>query len=183
MKSYTPKEKGFILVLSLFLSTIVLTITLGMMNILYKQLILSSTGRESQIAFYAADIGLECAFYWDFYAPGSNGSIFSASSSARSSSTFVAPCASQDIIDGVGLNGFSIAPNTPAPMSCTTLGTDEICEFNIVNIDNKACSKVTVTKKSIPTAQGHTTFLESKGRNRCSSSDLRAVERAIEFRY
>jgi hypothetical protein len=182
MKLHSHRKKGFVLVLSLFLSTIVLTITLGMMNVLYKQLILSSTGRESQIAFYAADIGLECAFYWDFYAPGSNDSIFWASSSARASTTFVAPCASQDIIDGTGLNGFSVAPYGLA-MSCTVAGTDETCVFNIVNIDNKACSKVTVTKKAIPTAQGYTTFLESRGRNRCSATDTRAVERAIEFRY
>lgn len=183
MKTTKKTNTGFVLVLSLFLSTIVLTITLDMMNILYKQLILSSTGRESQIAFYAADIGLECAFYWDFYAPGSNDSIFWASSSARASTTFVAPCASQDIIDGVGLNGFSVAPYGPITMSCSTSGTDETCVFNIVNIDNKGCSKVTVTKKAIPTAQGYTTFLESRGRNRCSTTDPRAVERAIEFRY
>src|SRR5690606_31977989 len=31
----------------------------------YKQIVLSSTARQSQYAFYAADSAMECALYWD----------------------------------------------------------------------------------------------------------------------
>lgn len=34
-------------------------------NIALRELALSSAGRESQFAFYAADTGAECALYWD----------------------------------------------------------------------------------------------------------------------
>jgi hypothetical protein len=36
-----------------------------MFNLVQKQVLLSSLGRDSQFAFYAADTAAECALYWD----------------------------------------------------------------------------------------------------------------------
>jgi len=44
----------------------VLSIGLAIFNITIKELALSSSSRESQFAFYAADTGIECALFWDF---------------------------------------------------------------------------------------------------------------------
>lgn len=59
-------NKGFVLLLSLIVLSVVLTASLGVFNILIKGLELSGTTRESQLAFYAADGGVECALYIDF---------------------------------------------------------------------------------------------------------------------
>ena len=41
-----------------------------------KELKLSGLGRESQIAFYAADAGIECFFYWEIKHPDLADSAF-----------------------------------------------------------------------------------------------------------
>ena len=58
-------QNGFVLAFSLLISSIVLALALGIFNILLKQIVLTSTAAESQVAFYAADAGAECALYWD----------------------------------------------------------------------------------------------------------------------
>ena len=47
------------------ISSLLLSIGISIYNITLKELILSSYGRNSQFAFYAADTGLECALYWN----------------------------------------------------------------------------------------------------------------------
>jgi hypothetical protein len=59
------KQAGFTLFVALIVSSLLLSIGLSLSNIILKQLIFSGSGRESQIAFYAADSGAECALYWD----------------------------------------------------------------------------------------------------------------------
>lgn len=59
------KKQGFLLILSLIIISIVLSIGLGVFFIVIRELQLASAGRDSQIAFHAADSGIECARYWD----------------------------------------------------------------------------------------------------------------------
>lgn len=47
--------------------SVVLAVGLGLMGITYRQLVLSSTARESRLAHYIADAALDCANYWDQY--------------------------------------------------------------------------------------------------------------------
>lgn len=47
-------------------ASLLLLLSAAMFNIVRKEIILSSTSRDSQFAFYAADAGAECALYWDF---------------------------------------------------------------------------------------------------------------------
>jgi len=63
--SKKQQERGITLLLAVLLSSILIAIGLAIFNITIKELILSSIGRESQFAFYAADTGTECALYWD----------------------------------------------------------------------------------------------------------------------
>ena len=70
------KTKGVTLLLAVFISTMALTLGIGVFTLVYGQLRLSGTTKESFKAFYAADSGVECALYWDFTqnafsAPGS----------------------------------------------------------------------------------------------------------------
>jgi len=58
-------SEGFTLLLALIVANIVLVISLGVYNIIIREIELSGLGRESQIAFYASDSGTECVLYWD----------------------------------------------------------------------------------------------------------------------
>ena len=44
--------------------SIILSLAIGIANIGYKQSILSAIAKDSQIAFYAADAGMECALLY-----------------------------------------------------------------------------------------------------------------------
>lgn len=61
-----PRQRGFTLLLAALVSSVVLAVGAAIFSIAQKQLMLSSTGRDSQFAFYAADTIAECALYWDF---------------------------------------------------------------------------------------------------------------------
>lgn len=47
--------------------SIILALGLGIADTTYKQTILSSLARDSQLAFYQADSGVECGLYYDLY--------------------------------------------------------------------------------------------------------------------
>jgi hypothetical protein len=55
---------------------LLLSLGLAIFNIIIKELIISSTIRDSQIAFSAADAGAECALYWDLEHPGLDNGAF-----------------------------------------------------------------------------------------------------------
>ncbi len=58
-------QRGFTLLLAALIASIVLSLGSSIFMIAKKQITLSSLGRDSQFAFYAADTGAECALYWD----------------------------------------------------------------------------------------------------------------------
>lgn len=62
----THNKKGFALLLSLIISTVVLAIGLSILEISINQINLSSTSRESELAFQAAHAGVDCMWYWRF---------------------------------------------------------------------------------------------------------------------
>src|SRR3989338_4185708 len=63
--STVNSQKGFTLLLAALVSSIVLALGTSIFKLAQKELTLSSIGRDSQFAFYAADTGAECALYWD----------------------------------------------------------------------------------------------------------------------
>lgn len=65
MKFFNGKNRGFTLLLAALIASTVLSLGSSIFLIAQKQLLLSSAGRDSQFAFYAADAGAECALYWD----------------------------------------------------------------------------------------------------------------------
>lgn len=64
-KNTLQKNKGFVILFSMLISSLILLITAGIFNVVQKDVVLSSYARESQRAFYAADSALECALYSD----------------------------------------------------------------------------------------------------------------------
>lgn len=75
------KQKGFTLFIAMVVTGTLLIVASGIINLAVKQAFISSSARESQHAFYAADSGMECAIYWDV----KNASGYSAFSTSTSS--------------------------------------------------------------------------------------------------
>ncbi|MBI5798522.1 MAG: hypothetical protein HZB10_01145 [Candidatus Yonathbacteria bacterium] len=64
-------SRGAALLIALMISSVVLAVGAGVYNRTYKALIISSFWKQAQVAFAAADSGLECALYWDKVGSGS----------------------------------------------------------------------------------------------------------------
>lgn len=58
-------KKGFVLLYALLVSSVILGVGASLVNIVTKQVILSTVGRDSQFAYYAADAGAKCAAFWN----------------------------------------------------------------------------------------------------------------------
>ena len=63
---YNKDQRGFTLLFAALLASLLTALGLAMFSIAQKEVVLSSLGRDSQFAFYAADTAAECAMYWDF---------------------------------------------------------------------------------------------------------------------
>lgn len=60
------EQRGFALVIAVLVTGVLVAVTYVMFSIGLKQLSLATAGKQSQIAFYAAEAGLECALYLDY---------------------------------------------------------------------------------------------------------------------
>lgn len=59
------RARGFTLLFAAIAGSVIFSVGIAIASIATREIALSSAGRESQSAFYAADAGAECALYWD----------------------------------------------------------------------------------------------------------------------
>lgn len=57
-------ESGFALLIALLVVGVVISVGLSILDLSIKQVQLSSNAKESELAFHAANAGMECARYW-----------------------------------------------------------------------------------------------------------------------
>ena len=192
MKSLN-REKGFVLFFAVILVSVVLTISLSLFNITYKQIILSAVGRGSQVANFAAAGVMNCVLYWDnsglsTYTPGDTEAMINASTpfgvfytdETGSIPNFANPgrpeieCANQTIdLTAAGVRTDDSSNNK------------YITNFTVNNNSEKWCAKVLITKFRdpslvIPQPSPAATFIVS-GYNTgaCNAIGPRTVERTL----
>ncbi|PIQ66451.1 MAG: hypothetical protein COV96_01565 [Candidatus Zambryskibacteria bacterium CG11_big_fil_rev_8_21_14_0_20_42_18] len=151
-------NKGFTLFVAMVVMGTLLLITAGITNLAVKQAFISSSGRESQAAFYAADTGMDCALYWDVNNAGGDDSAFA-------TSTFSTINCNNTSIPSMGGGGNANATST----------------FSFTLTPNPYCAIVTVNKVYV--GGNLKTTIESKGYNTCDQSNARRVERAVRATY
>ncbi|MBF05202.1 hypothetical protein CL644_00615 [bacterium] len=164
--SRTP-QRGFILILAALVASLLTSLGLAMFSIAKKEIILSSLGRDSQLAFYAADTGAECALYWDFkYNAFSTSTVFS-------SPDIIPTCA------GNVLQDFPTPYEQGVPDGISGLGGNNYSTFWFE--PEGRCVYVTVTKR----ATYPNTVVESLGYSTsCSEPDHpRRLERAVRSTF
>ncbi|MBI3634052.1 MAG: hypothetical protein HY228_00325 [Candidatus Yonathbacteria bacterium] len=62
-------QKGATLLIAVLMASVMLSVGLGVYQRTYKELYFASFWKQAQIAFAAADSGLECAMYVDLHPP------------------------------------------------------------------------------------------------------------------
>lgn len=142
--------------LAIAITGTLLLIATSIASLAVRQSRIASSGRESQIAFYAADTGLECALYWDTNNPSGFSAFLPSTSSTIYCNRDNNNMGNQWIVGGNGVNTFT---------------------FTMTFNPDPYCAVVTVTKS------GNTTRIESRGYNTCSATNPRRVERAVSATY
>ncbi len=66
-KNFQKQNKGAVLLIAVLMASVMLSVGLGVYQRTYKQLVFASFWKQMQVAFAAADGGLECALYWDLH--------------------------------------------------------------------------------------------------------------------
>lgn len=148
-------NQGFTLFIAIVVTGVVLLVATSIISLAFKQSLISNSGKESQVAFYAADTAMECALYWDVH-------NLTGESAFATSTTSTVTC-NQDA-NNTG-NQWTVGGSSVSTMS------------NITFLPEAFCATVTVTKN----ANG-TTLIEAKGYNTCAAS-ARRVERAVRASY
>ncbi|HYF13007.1 MAG TPA: hypothetical protein VD928_01765 [Candidatus Paceibacterota bacterium] len=196
---FNKQKRGFTVFFAVLVSSLALAVGLAIYDLLIRELNLSQTATQSQYAIYAADTGIECAFYWDLNCPTSGGPAYcarSGGSAFATSSTSNPPvsgiyCAlqsngqSQDIAAaGTPPATFTVPPtgwttwvwNNPVPTATAATTTFWVL---LGTTASSPCAKVTVSKTGNPSA----TSIVSRGYNSCSGTGIIRLERALQANY
>lgn len=155
----TTSPRGFTLLIAIILTSVLLAVGLSLIDTAYKQLILASTAKQSEIAFYLADSALECALYYDQQL----GSFaFSGAASSISCNNVAVLNFSSSVSGSVRTTTFSVP--------CAGTGLE--ATVTVYKTNGPACN-----------TSGATTCIYSNGYSSCDAADPRRVERGIKVYY
>ena len=166
-------QAGFTLLLAAIAASIALTLGTSIFSISAKQVQLSSIGRDSQYAFYAADTAAECALYWDI-----RFGFFGTSTPPDPQEQYT--CGSQ-VINASGRP----AANDPTPYPYTVTTQLEL-NGRCVNISVLKCQG-TISSAGVCTLAPPAirTLVHADGFNTSCAQigSLQALQRSVELRY
>lgn len=167
---------GFALIYAVLISSLLVAIAVSISNLVIKQLSISTVSRESQIAFYAADSGAECALYWDIQGP------YWASPFSFPSPDNQNPLNLTPLSCGVSVECYDDIGQSVSCPYIKSFGTYYQSRF-IVHFGNPSpCAIVSIKKKSDYTTTSN--VIDSYGINDCSTTDNQyRVERALRVNY
>lgn len=159
--------RGYTLLIAAIIGSFLLAVSFSIVTLTAKEVRLAASTRDSQLAFYAADTGVECAIYWDIKFSGGTSAFATSSASNQPSSGII--CSQNDIAQG-----WVITDKTSS--SATTIF---MLDLGVIGDNKDLCTEVLVEK----TNNGNNTKIESRGRSSCDTSNIRRVERAIRVTY
>lgn len=176
-KSFMGEKRAFVLILSLLVSSAILAAGLSISRVITRQIYMASVQRDSQMAFFAADAGLECGKYWKMMG------VVDSGIQAKCNDKILKDQVHQEITD------FNAGDISSGPIqTCFNLGDQEYYrgdsneEQNTKNI----CSSIEIYNYS--TSDAPLGKIVSRGYNVPCDDDCkvigdRVVERALVFRY
>ncbi|MCR4325273.1 MAG: hypothetical protein NUV59_00490 [Patescibacteria group bacterium] len=161
-------QRGFTLLLAALISSIVLALGSSIFSIAQKQVTLSSIGRDSQFAFYAADTAAECALYWDFRYG------------------YFATSTLEGTPDPVTCDGQPMDASGRSDTLPYTMISQPMDLFTSASPPSDLCAQVTVTKSLDDTTGAIRTVVHANGYSTsCATitTNPRALERSVELHY
>ncbi|MCM2339094.1 MAG: hypothetical protein NDI62_01410 [Burkholderiales bacterium] len=156
-KQILKNNKGFVMLFAVMISSMILAIALGVADVALKEINFTTSAKEANNAFFAADAGAECALFYDKSLPADNAFTGTAVMNCSESLITVTPVGS---------------PASKWTFVVPGLGYGE-----------EGCAKVTVDKTG---TCGSATCIISKGYNNGGSSCValsNTVERQLELKY
>lgn len=167
----SKKEDGFVVLIAVLVSGLLITVGIFIANIAIKEIALSNSSKDSQKAFYAADAAAECVLYQDIKLrqfATSSADIGFPSEIICNNDEFTVESISSDSNSAVSIVRVSFTPHAENELSRP--GPDEY-PFAIVSIE----------KNDIGTANDET-IIRSRGFNIKQVSQNR-VERSLQINY
>jgi hypothetical protein len=162
------KNKAFVLLFAVTISAILLAIALGVANIAFREVKFGTSAVDTNNAFFAADVGAECALYYN-RTPNPPYNFANAFQS------------SPDAMNCAGTTDIEV----------TKSSTEDIWTFVVSNLGStgQGCAIVTVNKTVLDVDGVPTTSIISKGYNNGSNGDgpgtckqgSNTVERQLEI--
>lgn len=193
--SIKRKEKGFVILIAIVVSSLLVSLGMFIANIAHKELILSISAKASQRAFFIADSVVECALRFDFRDSGFviNEQDYTNRGSDVDSSQVKMKCNnylfSPDIIDTEPA-ATAVAGSVPDHFGRATsiyyisyaedTDSDSVISDAEARTQNAPYAKLEVIKEDIGGADDKT-ILRAYGHNKYLGTGL--VERAIEVTY
>lgn len=148
-------QKGYAILFTVILVSIISLIGIGLSNTTYKQLLISSGAKDSQESFFQSDMASECGLYADIKLKITNESI----------SSF--KC-------GIDVNG------NPYTLEFANNGGGYYTLKN-KNQSEDPCFEIKINKTDNATSVD--TKIRASGYNVCDKSGIRNVERTVEVNY
>ncbi len=180
-------KKGFALLMAIILTSTLLLITYALTSITLKGLTLSYAGKDSELAFYAADTGVECAQYWDIRNDEEDQGAFYTTPNTIiicNGNTIVGNGPNRSEVNTVPTQSTASFGTQITPTPATVVSLFQLCLKGSCTITpNKSgpCAIVTV-KKEIAGVNIKTT-IESRGYNTCNTASVQRFERALYVTY
>ncbi len=165
---------GFALLFAILASSVLLSIGLAIWNIAFREVLLSSFGRESQSAFYVADSAIECALYHDFI--GTNVFATSTDSFISSPGRYV----DYKTIDCGGLSSAKMSIYKP-PLGDYQIDAKNATSTFTIKIGSGQA--IVLVGKSDPGTGRSMTNIVSHGQNSSNAGDPTLVERGLRANY
>ena len=161
------KNSGYAILFTVLIVSMILAMTVGISNTTYRELSFTATAKQSHIAFFAADSGLECALWQDRNTAGST--VFPFNSATASAST---------------MDCFASTPPTIAVVAAGATSASYLVQDFAAG---GGCVRVTVEKdqNAVPPAS-YPTRIVARGYNiNCSDLALgkQHVERVLQAKY
>jgi len=151
-------KRGIALFVAVLITSVALLFSYAITNIAVKELTLTQAGRDSQIAFYASNTGIECALFHDLRNDAFNPDIVG-----------------DPTIECVGRDVSIDAPGVGVQRTFTS------GDFWLTDDQNGPCFNLTIIKDELNGDIVTTT--ESRGYNTCTPNSPRRLERALRATY
>lgn len=146
-------QRGFALLIAVIFMAVMLAFSLTLTALAYKQTILASSATDSQIAFYAADAGLECLLLSDQRTDLSNSNFDYATRYAAGAKTTP---------DAIRCNGEDATILGPTKWGQSASGIAYFTQTQRLSL-GKYCADVTIFKYEQPDARDNVAYLFSQG--------------------